>query len=116
MGYLNNSTITVDAILTKKGRELLARGKDEFKITTSAVNELFFVNMSNLGLSKISLPNFLLSKKQRIQKKIFFSWVFPFFILILNNNEKCALKIPASEVVQFSKDLYGFFLFFYVFL
>ena len=36
MGYLNNSTITVDAILTKKGRELLARGKDEFKITQFA--------------------------------------------------------------------------------
>ena len=25
MGYLNNTVITVDAILTKKGRELLAR-------------------------------------------------------------------------------------------
>lgn len=37
MGYLNNSTITVDAILTKKGRELLARGQDEFKITQFAL-------------------------------------------------------------------------------
>lgn len=37
MGYLNNSSITVDAILTKKGRELLARGKDEFKITQFAL-------------------------------------------------------------------------------
>lgn len=37
MGYLNNNTITVDAILTKKGRELLARGKDEFKITQFAI-------------------------------------------------------------------------------
>jgi hypothetical protein len=37
MGYLNNNTITVDAILTKKGRELLARGKDEFKITQFAL-------------------------------------------------------------------------------
>ena len=37
MGYLNNSTITVDAILTKKGRELLARGKDEFQ---QIINEL----------------------------------------------------------------------------
>ena len=33
MGYLNNSTITVDAILTKKGRELLAKGDGTFKIT-----------------------------------------------------------------------------------
>lgn len=37
MGYLNNSTITVDAILTKKGRELLSRGKDEFNITQFAL-------------------------------------------------------------------------------
>jgi hypothetical protein len=33
VGYLNNSTITVDAILTKKGRELLAKGDGTFKIT-----------------------------------------------------------------------------------
>ena len=37
MGYLNNSTVTVDAILTKKGRELLARGQNEFKITQFAL-------------------------------------------------------------------------------
>ena len=30
-------SITVDAILTKKGRELLARGRDEFKITQFAL-------------------------------------------------------------------------------
>jgi len=33
MGYLNNNTITVDAILTKKGRELLARNDGSFRIT-----------------------------------------------------------------------------------
>jgi hypothetical protein len=37
MGYLNNSTVTVDAILTKKGRELLARGRNNFNITQFAV-------------------------------------------------------------------------------
>jgi len=37
MGYLNNSSITIDAILTRKGRELLARGRDEFKITQFAL-------------------------------------------------------------------------------
>ena len=36
MGYLNNSTITVDAILTKKGREILASGRDQFNITQFA--------------------------------------------------------------------------------
>jgi hypothetical protein len=37
MGYLNNSSVTVDAILTKKGRELLARGRSEFQITQFAL-------------------------------------------------------------------------------
>lgn len=37
MGYLNNSTVTVDAILTKKGRELLAKGRSAFQITQFAV-------------------------------------------------------------------------------
>jgi len=36
MGYLNNATLTVDAILTKKGRELLAKGEG-FNITQFAV-------------------------------------------------------------------------------
>lgn len=39
MGYLNNSTITVDAILTKKGRELLARNRNEFRITQFALSD-----------------------------------------------------------------------------
>jgi len=37
MGYLNNTSITVDAILTRKGRELLARGQNEFDITQFAL-------------------------------------------------------------------------------
>jgi hypothetical protein len=37
MGYLNNSSVTVDAILTKKGRELLAEGRDSFRITQFAI-------------------------------------------------------------------------------
>ena len=37
MGYLNNSIVTVDAILTKKGRELLARGDGSFSITQFAL-------------------------------------------------------------------------------
>mgnify|MGYP003654681253 CR=1 FL=1 len=39
MGYLNNSSVTVDAILTLKGRELLAKGGDAFKITQFAVGD-----------------------------------------------------------------------------
>ena len=37
MGYLDKTTITVDAILTKKGRELLARGSEFFEITQFAL-------------------------------------------------------------------------------
>jgi len=39
MGFLNNTSITVDAILTKKGRELLARGDGSFKITQFALSD-----------------------------------------------------------------------------
>ena len=37
MGYLNNSIVTVDAILTTKGRELLAKGDGSFSITQFAL-------------------------------------------------------------------------------
>tara|TARA_R110001592_G_scaffold240773_1_gene500974 strand:+ start:180 stop:842 length:663 start_codon:yes stop_codon:yes gene_type:complete len=39
MGYLNNSVITVDAILTTKGRELLARNDGSFRITQFALSD-----------------------------------------------------------------------------
>ena len=37
MGYLNKETVTVDAILTKKGRELLSQGRSAFEITQFAI-------------------------------------------------------------------------------
>jgi len=39
MGYLDNSIVTVDAILTKKGRELLAKGDGSFRITQFALSD-----------------------------------------------------------------------------
>lgn len=39
MGYLDNSVVTVDAILTKKGRELMARGDGSFTITQFALSD-----------------------------------------------------------------------------
>ena len=39
MGYLNNQIVTVDAILTKKGRELLARNDGSFRITQFALSD-----------------------------------------------------------------------------
>jgi len=39
MGYLNNTTVTVDAILTKKGRELLSKNDGSFRITQFALSD-----------------------------------------------------------------------------
>ena len=39
MGYLNNQVVTVDAILTTKGRELLAKGDGSFNITQFALSD-----------------------------------------------------------------------------
>lgn len=39
MGYLNNTVITVDAILTTKGRQLLAKNDGSFKITQFALSD-----------------------------------------------------------------------------
>ena len=39
MGYLDNSSVTIDAILTTKGRELLAQGGRDFVITKFALGD-----------------------------------------------------------------------------
>jgi hypothetical protein len=39
LGYLSNTSVTVDAILTKRGRELLARGDGSFKITQFSLSD-----------------------------------------------------------------------------
>jgi hypothetical protein len=39
MGFLNNSVISVDAILTRKGRELLAKNDGSFRITQYALSD-----------------------------------------------------------------------------
>ena len=53
MGVLDNTTITVDAILTKKGRELLAQGEGKFKITKYALAD----DEIDYGLYDITHPN-----------------------------------------------------------
>ena len=53
MGVLDNTTITVDAILTKKGRELLAQGEGKFKITKFALAD----DEIDYGLYDITHPN-----------------------------------------------------------
>ncbi len=39
MGYLDNTSVVVDAILTKKGRELLARNDGSFQITQFSLSD-----------------------------------------------------------------------------
>lgn len=39
MGFYDNASRTVEAILTRKGRELLSKGQDKFKITKFAVSD-----------------------------------------------------------------------------
>jgi hypothetical protein len=39
MGYLNNAVVTVDAILTSKGRQLLAQNDGSFRITQFALSD-----------------------------------------------------------------------------
>jgi hypothetical protein len=39
MGYLNNQIVTVDAILTKKGREALAKNDGSFRITQFSLSD-----------------------------------------------------------------------------
>ena len=53
MGFLNNTTVTVDAILTKKGRELLAQGTSAFQITKFALAD----DEVDYGLFDTSHPN-----------------------------------------------------------
>jgi hypothetical protein len=39
MSYLNNQYVTIDAVLTKKGRELMARNDGSFQITQFALSD-----------------------------------------------------------------------------
>jgi hypothetical protein len=39
MGYLDNTSVVVDAILTKKGRELLSRNDGSFQITQFSISD-----------------------------------------------------------------------------
>ena len=90
-GKRQRTWFLLEALSKKYSVDVLLIGyqKDqyEFNTTTSSVNELFFVNMNNLGLSKISLPHFLISKKQRIQKKIFFDDLNDFFCNLYLHNK-----------------------------
>jgi hypothetical protein len=53
MGYLSNNTITVDAILTKKGRELLAKGEGlnitQFAVADDEVDYTLWTTSHPLG-------------------------------------------------------------------
>ena len=50
MGFLNNTILTVDAILTKKGRELLAQGTEAFNITKFALADDEVITIYSMSL------------------------------------------------------------------
>jgi hypothetical protein len=53
MGFLDSTSVTVDAILTKRGRELLAKGEGEFKITRFSLSD----DEVDYGLYDTTHPN-----------------------------------------------------------
>ena len=53
MGFLDSTSVTVDAILTKRGRELLAKGEGEFKITRFSLSD----DEVDYGLYATTHPN-----------------------------------------------------------
>ena len=53
MGFLDSTSVTVDAILTRKGRELLAKGEGEFKITRFSLSD----DEVDYGLYDTTHPN-----------------------------------------------------------
>ena len=53
MGFLDSTSVTVDAILTKKGRELLAQGGGEFQITRFSLSD----DEVDYGLYDTTHPN-----------------------------------------------------------
>ena len=53
MGVLDNTSVTVDAILTKKGREKLAKGEGQFRITKFALGD----DEIDYNLYDITRPN-----------------------------------------------------------
>ena len=58
MGYLDNSSITVDAVLTKKGREILKDGKNlnitSFTLSDSGVD---YTQDAQSQISKVTVGN-----------------------------------------------------------
>jgi hypothetical protein len=54
MGYLDNQSITVDAILTKRGRELLSRNDGSFRITQFALGD-DEIDYTLFNVSKVTL-------------------------------------------------------------
>ena len=83
MGFLDNSSVTVDAILTKRGRELLAEGRDKFQITQFALadDEVDYEIITQYGR---------IIGREKIEKNT------PIFEAI--TNDKFALKYPLRNL------------------
>ena len=82
MGYLDNTTQTVDAILTKKGRELLARGENVlFQILRMVVMQLVDILLSYTMLTHVI---YLLQLVEQLRER---AELRQYFLVILRERE-----------------------------
>ncbi len=61
--------------------------KNQFNITTSSTNKLYFFDVNILGNTKMYIPNFLLSNKQKFQKIFFLKELNDFFTDLYRENK-----------------------------
>jgi hypothetical protein len=85
MGVLDNTTVTVDAILTKKGRELLAKGQGQFNITKFSLGD----DEIDYNLYDVSHPNGSNFYGEAIENMN---------LLEAIPNENLALKYPLGDI------------------
>ena len=85
MGVLDNTTVTVDAILTKKGRELLAKGQGQFNITKFSLGD----DEIDYNLYDVTHPNGSNFYGQAIENMN---------LLEAIPNENLALKYPLGDI------------------
>ena len=85
MGVLDNTTVTVDAILTKKGRELLAKGDGQFNITKFSLGD----DEIDYNLYDVSHPNGSNFYGEAIENMN---------LLEAIPNENLALKYPLGDI------------------
>ena len=80
MGYLDNTSVTVDAILTKRGRQLLAQGTNAFQITKFALadDEIDYVSfrLDNYITGSNPYPSSITRTQNSSTVTLYFNWLY----------------------------------------